>query len=96
MRVLSFLFDAGLFALNVALGSIVLGFAAFMVALFGRRDAQSLVHAFLCVALTMTLTSPLAIWIVGVSRNRYCLILAGLNGSKRAARPQTLGTEGQW
>ena len=63
MRFLSFFFGAGLFALNVALGSIALGFVAFMVARLGRRDALPLRHAFLCVALTMTLTSPLAIWI---------------------------------
>src|SRR5258708_30584755 len=63
MRFVSLFFDGGLFAMNVALGSIFLGFVAFMVALMGRRDALSLRHAFLTVALTMTLASPLAIWI---------------------------------
>ena len=63
MHFVSFFLGDGLLALNVALGSIVLGFAAFIVALLGRRDALSMRHAFLCVALTMTLTSPLAIWI---------------------------------
>ena len=63
MRIVSFCFDGGLFALNVALGSILLGFVALAAVLLGRRDALSLRHAFLTVALTITLVSPLAIWI---------------------------------
>ena len=56
-------FISGLFALNVALASIALGFAAIMVARLVRRDALALKHAFLCVALTLSLACPLAIQI---------------------------------
>lgn len=63
MRFVSVWFDGGLFAMNVALGSIFLGLVAFMVALLGRRAALSLQHALLTVALTITLASPLAIWV---------------------------------
>lgn len=65
MRLLSLLFGTGPFGLNVALSSIALGFVAFIVARLGRRDALVSRHAFLCVTLTMTLASPLAIWIAG-------------------------------
>jgi beta-lactamase regulating signal transducer with metallopeptidase domain len=59
----SYFFVFGLFALNVAVASIALGFAAIMVARLVRRDALALRHAFLCVALTLLLASPLAIQI---------------------------------
>ena len=72
MFFVSYFFVSGLFALNVAVASIALGFAAFMVARLVRRDALSLRHAFLCVALTLMLASPLGDPNRQPLRIRYC------------------------
>ena len=84
MRFVSLCFDGGFFAMNVALGSIFLGFVAFMAALLGRRVALSLRHAFLTVALTITLASPLAIWIA--SSHGIGLVPIWLGSTDRSER----------
>jgi beta-lactamase regulating signal transducer with metallopeptidase domain/protocatechuate 3,4-dioxygenase beta subunit len=56
-------FSAGLFTLNVAIASIVLGSAALLSGLLASRAALPLRHSLQSVALILTFVSPLPIWI---------------------------------
>jgi beta-lactamase regulating signal transducer with metallopeptidase domain len=63
MQFLGHSLSIGLFPLNVAVASLVVGFTAIVVGRVVRRSALPLRHGLLCAALVLTLASPLLVWI---------------------------------
>jgi beta-lactamase regulating signal transducer with metallopeptidase domain len=75
----------GLLLLNVMLASLVISFAAIVVAFLVRRLSLSLRHGLLCVALVLTLASPFLIW-VGGSRDVGIISVSLLAPGREAPR----------
>ncbi|MDA0921672.1 MAG: M56 family metallopeptidase [Planctomycetota bacterium] len=93
MQLLSSSSEAGLLLINVVAASILVSLVAIVAAFLSRRNSLSLPHGLLCVALALTLASPLAIWIA--SNQGVGIVAVSLSSSAPVARAvsETAGSE---